>query len=337
MMKLFNRRTFIKRTALGLFSSTGGVGYLEHLSKLTNNPIIKTINEKSKVAIIRGEERADNVIEALKIFENDIKRRIENKKVIIKPNFVSTRRQLSATNVENIEGILDFFKPIYKERIIIAESPAIGNVEEGYQNYDYNRLTRKYNVELKDIDREDSDIVYIIDRNIHPLPIRVSKMLLDDDSYIISPAILKTHDAVVVTLSLKNIVMGAPLISDRNYKSMVHQGIKGTNYNLFLLAQKMPPDLAIIDGVEGMEGNGPVSGKPVKVGVTIASTDFLAADRVAVEVMKVDFNKIGYLNYCATAKMGNADIDNIEIIGEKIENCAKKFKLHYNVESQLKW
>ena len=336
-MNLFKGTTFIKKRAFELFSSTVGGEYLEYLPKLTDNLIIKKTYEKSKVAVIRGEKRTDNVIKALKIFENEIKRKIKNKRVIIKPNFVSTRRQLSATNVENIEGILDFLKPIYKKKIIIAESPAIGNAYEGYDNYDYKKLTRKYNVELKDIDREDSKIVYIINRNVHPLPIRVSKMLLDDDSYIISPAVLKTHDAVVVTLSLKNIVMGAPLIADKNYKSMVHQGVKGTNYNLFLLAHKLRPDLAIIDGVEGMEGNGPISGKPVKIGVTIVSTDFLAADRVGVEVMKVDFNKIGYLKFCANAKMGNADLNNIEIIGEKIENCAKKFKLHKNVERQFKW
>jgi len=60
--------------------------------------------------------------------------------------------------------------------------------------------------------------------------------------------------------------------------------------------------LAVIDGHEGMEGNGPVMGTPVASKLAIASTDFIAADRVAVECMGVDPNWVGYLRYCAQVR-----------------------------------
>jgi uncharacterized protein (DUF362 family) len=86
-----------------------------------------------------------------------------------------------------------------------------------------------------------------------------------------------------------------------------------------------------------MEGNGPRLGTPVDHRVCVASTNWLAADRVAVELMGIDFGKIGYLNYCAQTSLGIADLSKIEIVGESISNHIKHYKLHENIEEQLIW
>jgi uncharacterized protein (DUF362 family) len=62
---------------------------------------------------------------------------------------------------------------------------------------------------------------------------------------------------------------------------------------MFVLAQHLHPHLAVIDGYEGMEGNGPVSGTPVSHRVAVVGLDWLAADRVAVELMGIDYTKVG--------------------------------------------
>ena len=69
-------------------------------------------------------------------------------------------------------------------------------------------------------------------------------------------------------------------------------------------APKHIATLAVIDGFEGMEGNGPVGGTPIDHRVCVASPDWLAADRVAVELMGIDYAKVGYLNFCANAGLG---------------------------------
>ena len=133
-------------------------------------------------------------------------------------------------------------------------------------------------------------------------------MYLDPDVYLISAARMKNSGGVVVTLSLKNVVMGAPInhykqknVTDRNEKQKVHSwrgkwNRKGQTINMFLISQMgIYPDLAVIDGVVGMEGDGPVQGTPVEHGVAIASTDFLAADRLGVELMGYDYNLMKYL------------------------------------------
>ena len=99
----------------------------------------------------------------------------------------------------------------------------------------------------------------------------------------------------------------------------------------------MHPHLAIIDGFEGMEGNGPIGGTPVDHRVCVAGTDWLAADRVGIELMGIDFAKVGYLNYCSQAGLGETDLKRIEVVVEPIARHVKTYKLANNVEQQLQW
>jgi len=124
----------------------------------------------------------------------------------------------------------------------------------------------------------------------------------------------------------------------RSDKPIVHgSGYRGKNYNLYALAPRLHPHLSVIDGFEGMEGNGPKIGTPVDHRICVVSTDWLAADRVAVELMGIDFARIGYLNYCAQTGLGVADLNRIEIVGESINKHIKPYKLHESIEKQLIW
>ena len=112
------------------------------------------------------------------------------------------------------------------------------------------------------------------------------------------------------------------------------------NFNVFLLAQKVQPRLAVLDGLEGMEGNGPNHGTLVDHRVALASTDFIAADTVACQLMGVDRGDVGYLTYCSNAGIGQGDLSRIKIIGSgNMIECspenqqACKFKLSFTGKS----
>jgi uncharacterized protein (DUF362 family) len=95
--------------------------------------------------------------------------------------------------------------------------------------------------------------------------------------------------------------------------------------------------LAVIDGYDGMEGNGPVGGTLVEHRVCLVSPDWLAADRVAVELMGIDYAKVGYLNYCAQAGLGEGDLQKIEVLGEPVAKLIRQYKLADNIDKQLIW
>ena len=293
----------------------------------------------SRVSFVTGDNRREMIYQALKPLEKEVKAAIKGKQVIIKPNFVSVKVPLSATHPDAVRGVLDFLKPIYKKTVIIGESAAIhGTTLDGYANYNYLPLEREYNIRLVDMNEQPASDHWILDKEHHPLKIRIINTYTDPNNFIISVTRLKTHDTVVTTLSVKNMVMGSPLNDyKKNEKPKMHQGTKEINFNLFLIARSVQPRLAILDGSEGMEGNGPIRGTPVEHGVALASTDFIAADRIGVELMGIDFNDVGYLTYCALAGMGQSDREKIEIIGPDPSAYKKTYKLHDKIDQQLQW
>lgn len=297
----------------------------------------------SRVSLAAGDDRAKIAYDSLTPFKREIAAAIGAKRVVLKPNNVITNKPLCATDAENLEGILEFLHSIGKRNIVIAESPANAPAADGFANYGYDRLARRYNVPLISLDTEAYDIVQVInEKDLQPHDVRVAKMMKDPaNNFVISAAKLKTHDLVGITLSLKNVIVGSGIKDSgtglgrggpgggRSDKPLMHGGgTYGINYNLFTLSSMLHPHLAVIDGYEGMEGTGPVNGTPVSQKVCIASLDWLAADRVGAELMGVDFSKIGYLTYCARAgNRGQADLSRIEIVGPPIQQYAKTYQL----------
>ena len=287
----------------------------------------------SKIALTKGNFRRKNVFESLRLIEKEIKDKIGEKKILIKPNFVSPSIQKAATHIDHMRGILDFLSQFYKEKIIIAEGSA-GDTFEGYENFGYFELKEEYpfEIEFLDLNKDDSEEVLISNQT----SVKVSKTILSLSYFIISAAKLKTHDAVIATLSLKNLLMGMVLKED---KMSVHQGIKEINRNLFLLAEKRMPDLASIDGFYGMEGEGPSHGDLIETKTAIAGLDPLAADRIGLEIMGIDPEDIGYLIYCQEGNLGEYNLDKIDIVGAKLNNCKpeRKFRPHSGWEKMLSW
>jgi uncharacterized protein (DUF362 family) len=289
-----------------------------------------------KVSLIKGESRRAAVKKSLDTISQDIKKGLKPGKVIIKPNFVSTSVQLAASHADQIRGILDYFKEFFNKKITIAEaaSPFTGGTSECFESFGYHQLTEEYDVELLDLNEGLFEKIPIRDKRGKTIYVRVSSLLLDRNNYLISAAKLKTHDTVVVTLSIKNMIMGSIYAGD---KVMVHQGYKYTNINLAEMAGLVWPDLAVIDGLVGMEGNGPEHGTPIDVGIALSSIDPLAADRVGCELMGVDFNKVGYLYYCSEKGSGESDLENVDVRGQDLNECIRPFRLHSMVKEQYKW
>jgi uncharacterized protein (DUF362 family) len=344
MNKATDRRRFLKTTLLGGLGIVGAARWAG-LGLAQQSPA-------SRVVLTAGDDRTDIAFRSLKPLADEVARAIGDRCIIIKPNNVAIEAQLAATHADTLAGIFEFLKSIGKlGQAVVAESAGAGPTMEGFANYNYPKVAAKYGVKLVDLDQEPVEVVYVFDeKDFRPHAVRMSRMLLDPRNYLISAARMKTHDRVMATLSLKNIVFGAP-IKDTGVrwgkksppgakcdKPIAHgSGFRAINFNLFQLAQRMHPHLALIDGFEGMEGNGPIGGTPVDHRVCVAGTDWMAADRVAIELMGIDFAKVGYLNYCGQAGLGETDLKRIEVVDEPLARHVKTYKLANNVEQQIQW
>ena len=345
-MTTFNRRNFLRTSIIGGVATTC-ISPFDAFAAFGNQQ-----QYVARVAITTGDNRADMAFRALQPFSKEITQAIGGRRVILKPNNVNITIPLTSTHVDTLEGILEFLKSIGKaENAIIAESAANGPTLEGFNNYGYFRLADKYGVKLVDLDKDQIDIVHVFDeKDFRPHAVRVSHMMLDPDSFIVSVARMKTHDRVFATLSLKNIVVGSP-VKDPGFtfnsssrkgaksdKPLMHgSGFRGINYNLYAMSSQLHPHLAVIDGFEGMEGNGPNNGTPVDHRVCVAGLDWLAADRVGIELKGIDFANVGYLNFCSQTGLGISDLNKIQIIGEPIMKHIKTYKLSDNFKDQLIW
>ncbi|MBU0703278.1 MAG: DUF362 domain-containing protein, partial [Chloroflexi bacterium] len=127
---------------------------------------------------------------------------------MVKPNFVSVNRQLAATHVDGVRATLDFVRARYTGRIVVAEGAALSPTREGFWNYGYEPLVEEYGVDLVDLNSDDTTPVQIYNRRLRPLTVYLARTVIEAD-YRISVGPPKTHDMVIVTLSIKNMVMGS--------------------------------------------------------------------------------------------------------------------------------
>ncbi len=344
---IFSRRHFIRLTGTGILLSSSRLSAQQ--APATKTEVIRPLSGRSKVSLVRGENRRKNAHDALLAIDEQIRPRLARKKyVIIKPNNVSTVNPLAATDADAMRGILDYLGPRFKGPVIIAESSA-GETFEGFSNFGYTRLVpefRSQNVTLVDLNKEAKyETIPIVDFDLHVVPVRLAARLLDPDAFVICSAMPKTHNVTVVTLSVKNMTLGAPLhhapgeTPHWNDKRKYHVGVRQTHYNMMLTAQRMAPHwgATLIDGFEGMEGNGPSSGTPVPHRIAVASTDYIAADRVALETMGVNAEWVGYLRYCDQVGIGNYNLDKIDVVGESIAAVRRSYRLHADIERELEW
>ena len=316
---------------------------------VASNPSIEPYAGRSVVSLISGDKRYDNVLAALTMVEDQILPSLAGKhSILIKPNIVEPTPALAITHPDALRAVLDFFVARFRGPIVIGEGSA-SDTWTGYENLGYPQLIRDYSsrdVRLVCFHEEGLyKVLYVSDRDTHVKPVRLAARLFDPDAYIISVAMLKTHNVVVATMTVKNMVMGAPLHQARSEqtawsdKRKFHEGVRVSNFDMFQNAQKQRPfwGLGVIDGYEGMEGDGPTAGTAVPSHIALASTDLIALDRIGLDVMGIDPATVGYLNYCWQAGLGQYDMNLIDVRPGATGPFPRAYQLHSDYADELLW
>jgi uncharacterized protein (DUF362 family) len=347
------RRDMLKLIGLGSVSMLmGNLGFIPSVDKF-NPGLIRPKSEpgiaagRSNVAFTTGTDRQAMMSEVMTPFEARIREAIKGKQVVIKPNMVSTSVPLCATHVDAIRGVMEFLKPMYNGQFIIAEASAgDGDSAVGFKNYGYLDLQKEFDIKFIDLNKSSGSPVFILDQNLYPDKIQIADLFVNPDYFIISLSRLKTHNSVVMTAAVKNMMMGAPMIvpgvdgeKPTHYKRRMHAaGSRWLHYNIYQMAKHVRPGLAIIDGVEGMQGNGPSRGFVADHRIALAGEDAFAVDSLCARLMGIPLENIGYLNFGAADGLGIVNRDKIDIIGNQDpDKYIMQYKLSDNIETQLQW
>ena len=140
---------------------------------------------------------------------------------------------------------------------------------------------------------------------------------------VISLPKLKTHHWAAATLSLKNLFGTLPGICYGWPKNELHW--RGIDNSIVDIALTRTPDLAIVDGIVGMEGDGPLNGTPKPMGVLVMGSDLVAVDATCCRLMQLDPERVGYLVMAQRKKLGQVAAAHIQQLGETIEARAQPF------------
>jgi uncharacterized protein (DUF362 family) len=261
------------------------------------------------------------MFESLAVFELPVK----GKTVLLKPNFVG----LDPLGVMNthpavIAATRECFLRMGASQVYIGDGPAMDRDTEAI--LESVRL-REYVGSLKglfvDLNADDVERVSLKTHASRLNELYLPKTALGVD-FLVSMPKLKTHHWAGVTLALKNMFGVVPGSCYGWPKNILHWA--GIDRAILDVAAAARPDFAIVDGIVGMDGNGPIQGTPKASGVLVFGSDAVAVDATCCRVMGLRPDRIKYLISAGTM-LGNINTDKIQQLGERITSVRTPFSV----------
>jgi uncharacterized protein (DUF362 family) len=271
----------------------------------------------SRVAIVKGLRSHGPVAEALDLI--DYRKFLEDfSRALIKVNFITTKTWETGATTDPIvvEAIIRKLREMPLEVIVVESDANLTNATKAFKVTGMAEMCDRNGVEWLNLRKLKERIELDIPHGQTLKKIKVPKIVTE--SAIISAAKLKTHTETGVTFGMKNMF---GLLPDK-FKGKYH--LKGMSKVIVDINTVLRPALTVIDGFVGMEGRGPVHGSPVHMNTIIAGADPVATDATAARVIGFDPKKISHIRNAHEKGLG--EIENIEIIGERLENVRKPFK-----------
>jgi uncharacterized protein (DUF362 family) len=280
----------------------------------------------SRVAILEARSYRDRLADIIRrgilLFNLDVK----GKRILLKPNLVEfDPNGVINTHPAVIEAALISFRSLGAREVVVAEGPGHRRDSEYLLTasgiYD---VIKEQRARYVDLNADDVRLTKLHSSFTNLRQLYLPESLFNADLLVSMPK-LKTHHWAGVTLSLKNmfgVVPGSVYGWPKNalHWAGIHSSILDINSSLPI------PQFAIVDGIVGMEGNGPLQGQAKHSGVLILGEDLVAVDATAARLMKIEPRKIEYLEI-ADRFLGNIRDDRIEQLAERLE----KFQQDYRV------
>lgn len=276
------------------------------------------------VNIVRAASYSDSLYETVRRLIAGHRLDVRGKRVLLKPNLVEFDAKTAVnTHPLLVHATLEAFRAAGAADVRIAEGPGHRRITLDLADAaGYFRTIPRFESLFTDLNVDELAEVRISRPRSRLKSLYLPKKVLGCDLLVSLPK-MKTHHWVGATLSMKNLfglvpggVYGWP-------KNVLHwAGIDQSIVDLHSLFQNA---FAIVDGIVGMEGNGPIQGTPKQAGVLVAGRDLIAVDATCCRLMGIDPARVTYLGLADG--VGHLQEDRIPQIGESIANVQTKFDL----------
>jgi uncharacterized protein (DUF362 family) len=316
----WTRRKFLKAIAIGGIGATAGFALVKHFRKRESRAEAFIASVPGYGADIR--ERIIRGCEALGVTSAEI----NGKRVLIKPNLVEPHSGISHINTHPlvVRAAVEAFLYLGAAKVVVAEGA--GHRRDSLLVLEESGLADVlYEDRIPFIDLNSAPVIKA--RNLGGKS-GLNELYLPHElaraDITVSLAKMKTHHWAGVTLSMKNLFGIMPGIIYGWPKNIFHW--VGINKSIVDINATVRPELAIVDGIVGMEGDGPIMGDPVEANVIVMGRNLPAVDATCARIMGIDPQKIPYL-ISADNWLGPIRESSIEQRGESIASMRTNFQL----------
>ena len=278
----------------------------------------------SNVAIMKAPEYTMGIYDTIFRLVDSFRMDLHGKRNVLKPNLVEfDARTAINTHPMVVHATYEAFRRLGASEVIIAEGP--GHRRGTLDLADaagYFAAVPGFENMFRDLNLD-----YVAARPIaKPVSALESLYLphtvLDCDVLVSLPK-MKTHHWAGATLAMKNLFGLVPSGVYGWPKNVLHWA--GIPESIVDLHHLFPRQFAIVDGIVGMEGNGPIQGTPKAAGLLVAGTDVVGVDATCCRIMGIEPKKIDYLRLARGEN--NLEEKSFRQTGESIASVRNPFEL----------
>ncbi|MDX1763476.1 MAG: DUF362 domain-containing protein [bacterium] len=251
-------------------------------------------------------------------------------RVLLKPNLLATKTREEAVNTD--PAVVRAVAKLVLEAgatPIIGDSPGVGSAKRNAGRCGIGAVASELGIPVVEFNES-----VPLERKGR-FPLELAGEALGADRIINLPK-LKTHGQMLMTLGVKN--MFGCVIGKRKVQWHFKAGVNRQAFARMLVEiyQALSPQLTLIDGIVGMEGNGPSSGSPVSLGLLGASSDAVALDAVVMHLIGLDPARLPTVVQAREMGIGETDLKAISLLGDPVENLPGQ-ALRLPESADLEW
>jgi uncharacterized protein (DUF362 family) len=259
---------------------------------------------------------------------------LAGKRVVLKPNLVEyNREKVINTDPRVVDAVIALCKKEGASTIVVAEGPGHWrNAQFLVKESGLGEILERHGVRFVDINHDEPVKLPNLGRLTGLDHLYLSRTVAEAEVLISLPK-MKTHHWAGTTLSLKNLFGTLPGICYGWPKNELHW--RGIPNSVVDIACTCTPHLAIVDGIVGMEGDGPLMGTAKPVGALVMGADLVAVDATCCRLMHIPPERLPTLVLAAIKRLGRLKEADIPQLGEPIAALATPFEWPPQIEEHL--